>query len=441
MTTVLGSDALPHEERIEFEELLQNMTAAYSEAKICPYNPDKANDQTFLKRPRRTFVRKINDFRNYVFLEENYQLQSQFTRNNDSSDYKDRTEDVCLPTLRLEPDLEHIMAKSRNPEELLYVWRAWREASGRPLRRQYSRFIEISNKAARLNGFKSTTDFWQRDYESDNLNVELDRIWDEIKPFYEQLHAYVRRKLKERYGDQYFGSDGTIPVHLLGNMWGKSWVNLLNITIPFANWSFLDLTLNMVRQNYTPTVIYKTAEDFYLSLGFNALPKSFWLRSIDGANPGFHEAVSDAIALSVATPSYMAKNGLLSTDVLTYKDNINSLFTTALNKIVYLPFALVADKWRWKVFDREVQFRDMNTYWWQLKFIYQGLSPPVFRSTLEFDPGSKDRILAHKPYLRYFIAYILKFQIHEELCFAAGHTGDLRKCNIYGSKAAGKKLQ
>ncbi|KAL7646406.1 UNVERIFIED_CONTAM: hypothetical protein RMT77_003319 [Armadillidium vulgare] len=502
MTTVLGNEALPHEERNEYEELLQNMTAAYSEAKICPYNPDKTNDQTFLKRPRTTFVRNNNDFRDHVFLEEKYQLQSQFTRNNDSSDYKDRTEDLCLPTLRLEPDLEHIMAKSRNPEELLYVWRAWREASGRPLRRRYLRFIEMSNKAARINGFKSTTDFWQRDYESNNLNEELDRVWDEIKPFYEQLHAYVRRKLKERYGDQYFGSDGTIPVHLLGNMWGQSWVNVLDITLPFANWSFRDVTINMVSKNYTPTVIYKTAEEFYLSLGFSPLPESFWLRSMlvkpsdrkvnchtssmdfcngidyrikhctqitmrdfitahhelghiyygmayknlnhvfrDGANPSFQEAVSDAISLSVATTSYMTKIGLLSTDVLPYKDNINSLFTTALNKIVYLPFTLVADKWRWKVFDREVEFRDMNTYWWQLKFIYQGISPPVFRSPLEFDPGSKYHIVAHKPYLRYFIAYILKFQIHEELCLAAGHKGDLQKCNIYGSKAAGTKLQ
>ncbi|RXG56886.1 Angiotensin-converting enzyme [Armadillidium vulgare] len=415
MTTVLGNEALPHEERNEYEELLQNMTAAYSEAKICPYNPDKTNDQTFLKRPRTTFVRNNNDFRDHVFLEEKYQLQSQFTRNNDSSDYKDRTEDLCLPTLRLEPDLEHIMAKSRNPEELLYVWRAWREASGRPLRRRYLRFIEMSNKAARINGFKSTTDFWQRDYESDNLNAELDRVWDEIKPFYEQLHAYVRRKLKERYGDQYFGSDGTIPVHLLAEeLLFVSWIQ-----VHFRNLSGYDQCwLNLRIEKFI--IIYI---------------------SRDGANPSFQEAVSDAISLSVATTSYMTKIGLLSTDVLPYKDNINSLFTTALNKIVYLPFTLVADKWRWKVFDREVEFRDMNTYWWQLKFIYQGISPPVFRSPLEFDPGSKYHIVAHKPYLRYFIAYILKFQIHEELCLAAGHKGDLQKCNIYGSKAAGTKLQ
>ncbi|RXG53110.1 Angiotensin-converting enzyme [Armadillidium vulgare] len=462
IATVLGSAALPAEERVEYAELLQSMKVIYAEARICPYDPNRVVDETFLTRPRTTFIRNDNDFRDYGFLEEEYQLQSQFTRNDDANDYNDRTEDICLPTLRLEPDLVRIMAESRNPKELLYVWRAWREASGRPLRRRYLRFIGLSNKAARLNGFNSTTDFWQRDYESDDLEVDLERIWDEVRPLYEQLHTYVRRKLKERYGDTYFSFDGTIPAHLLGNMWGQSWVNLLDITIPYENRPFLDVTQNMVRQGYTPARIYRTAEDFYLSLGFNPLPESFWQRSLliqppdrevichasawdfcngvdyrikhctqitmkdfitahhelghiyygmayknlphvfrDGANPGFHEAIGDAIALSVATPSHLSKIGLLAGDASTYEDDINFLFTTALDKIAFLPFALVVDKWRWKVFNREVEFQDMNIYWWQLKVIYQGISPPVFRSPLEFDPGSKYHIPAHIPYIRY----------------------------------------
>ncbi|KAB7494292.1 Angiotensin-converting enzyme [Armadillidium nasatum] len=403
IATVLGSAALPAEERVEYAELLQSMKVIYAEARICPYDPNRVVDETFLTRPRTTFIRNDNDFRDYGFLEEEYQLQSQFTRNDDANDYNDRTEDICLPTLRLEPDLVRIMAESRNPKELLYVWRAWREASGRPLRRRYLRFIGLSNKASRLNGFNSTTDFWQRDYESDDLEVDLERIWDEVRPLYEQLHTYVRRKLKERYGDTYFSFDGTIPAHLLGNMWGQSWVNLLDITIPYENRPFLDVTQNMVRQGYTPARIYRTAEDFYVSLGFNPLPESFWQRSLL-IQPPDREVICHASAWDFCNGvDYRIKH----CTQITMKD-----FITAHHELGHIYYGMA----------------------------YKNL-PHVFRSPLEFDPGSKYHIPAHIPYIRYFIAYILQFQIHEELCLAAGHTGDPHKCDIYGSQAAGEKLQ
>ena len=113
----------------------------------------------------------------------------------------------------------------------------------------------------------------------------------------------------------------------------------------------------------------------------------------------------------------------------------------ALDKIAFLPFGLVVDKWRWDVFSGKIPKEQYNKGWWDLRQKYQGVAPPVVRSESDFDAGAKYHVPASTPYMRYFLARIYQFQFHRALCKAAGFTGPLEKCSIYGNKAAGEKLK
>ncbi|HFE47132.1 MAG TPA: peptidase M2 family protein, partial [Nannocystis exedens] len=159
-----------------------------------------------------------------------------------------------------------------------------------------------------------------------------------------------------------------------------------------------------------------------------------------GANDGFHEAIGDALALSV-TPSYLKQVGLIDRVVSDEKALINLQMQDALEKVAFLPFGKLIDQWRWNVFSGAVTPDRYNASWWALRATYQGLAPPEERSEEDFDPGAKYHIPANVPYTRYFLARILQFQFHKALCAAAGHKGPLHTCSIYGSKEAGAKLQ
>jgi peptidyl-dipeptidase A len=113
----------------------------------------------------------------------------------------------------------------------------------------------------------------------------------------------------------------------------------------------------------------------------------------------------------------------------------------ALEKVAFMPFGLVVDQWRWKVFSGETQPAAYNRAWWDLVEKYQGVRAPVARSEADFDPGAKYHVPANTPYTRYFLAHILQFQFHRGLCQAAGFTGPLQECSIYGNAAAGEKLR
>jgi peptidyl-dipeptidase A len=112
----------------------------------------------------------------------------------------------------------------------------------------------------------------------------------------------------------------------------------------------------------------------------------------------------------------------------------------ALEKVAFLPFGLLIDKWRWDVFSGKVARDAYNPAWWQLKQRYQGVTAPVARTADDFDPGAKFHVAGSTPYVRYFLARIYQFQFHKALCQAAGYKGPLDQCSIHDNKAAGAKL-
>ncbi|XP_039290026.1 angiotensin-converting enzyme isoform X1 [Nilaparvata lugens] len=400
---------------------------------------------------------------------------------------------------RLEPELTHTLAHSRDFEEQLHVWRAWRDAVGPPIRNKYIRYVELINEAAKLNGFRDAGDQQKSQYEDEGFGQQITEIWSSLSPLYRQLHAYVRRKLADYYGPRRVRPDGPIPAHILGNMWGQSWKNIFDIVLPYPGKRRADVTPEMLRQGYTPLRMFQTAEEFFTSMGLKPMPVEFWHKSMlerptdrvaackasawdfcnrkdyrikqctevtmeqlltthhemthiqyylqyaenpilfrDGANPAFHEAVSDAILLSVTTPRHMHRIGLLNNITDDYETNINFLLEMALDKVAYLPFAYLVDQWRWSIFSEGVE--GINARWWELRLHHQGVIPPVSRGESDFDPAAKYHIVADQPYMRYFVSLVLQFQIHEALCQAAGHIGTLHTCDIYRSREAGRLI-
>jgi peptidyl-dipeptidase A len=396
-------------------------------------------------------------------------------------------------------ELSKILAESRDPKALRDAWTGW-HAISKPIRQDFVRYVDLANKGARQLGFKDNGAMWRSKYDMapDDFSKELDRLWDQVKPLYLSLHAYVRNRLHEKYGDA-VPPGGAIPADLLGNMWAQDWDNIYPLIAPANADPGYDVTALLKKRNTDWKQMVKYGEGFFTSLGFAPLPETFWERSLflkpkdrdvvchasawdidtlndvrlkmciqitgedfltvhhelghnfyqraysklppsfrDSANDGFHEAVGDTIALSI-TPEYLVKIGLLDRAPDTSKD-IGLLLHKALEKIAFLPFGLVIDQWRWKVFSGEIPPEKYNQAWWQLRQKYQGIAPPAPRGEADFDPGAKYHVAANVPYMRYFLADILQFQFHRALSQAAGCTGPLNRCSIYGNKEAGAKL-
>ena len=150
-----------------------------------------------------------------------------------------------------------------------------------------------------------------------------------------------------------------------------------------------------------------------------------------GANGGFHEAIGDMIALSI-TPEYLQEIGLLDQTPDASKD-VGLLMGQALEKIAFMPFGLLMDKWRWQVFSGELTPQTYNEGWWALRSQYQGVRAPTERSADHFDPSGKYHIPNNVSYTRYFVAHILQFQFHKAACEMSGWEGPLHRCSVYGS--------
>ena len=403
---------------------------------------------------------------------------------------------------------EAVIDNSRDPDELLKAWEGWRNI-GKPMKDMYLRMVEIGNLGAKDLGYEGLTDLWfsQYDMPADDFLAETDRVWDELKPLYDALHCHVRNELSEHYGEAVVSKAGSMPAHVLGNMWGQSWANIYDLVYtpdnPTADTN-IDLTKILEEKDIGEIEMVEIAENFFLSLGFEPLPKTFWERSLfikpqdhnvvchasawdldsdandlrvkmciernaedfstihhelghifyyqaysqqpsifqRGANDGFHEAVGDLLTLSI-TPDYYHKIGMITeAEAINAKsDPISLLMQQALDGVVSVPWTLMLDKWRAGVFSGETSEAELNNSWWELREYYQGIEAPRERDADAFDPGAKYHIPGNTPYTRYYLAKILQYQFHESLCNQIGFEGPLHECSIYNNELAGEQLR
>lgn len=397
-------------------------------------------------------------------------------------------------------EITRIFGRSQDPSELRDVWVGWHNTAT-PIRGPYARFVELANQGAREVGFRDAGERWRSNYDmsAEEFETEVERLWKAVRPLYTLLHAYIRKRLHEHYGESVVPRTGPIPGHLLGNVWAQSWLNILPLVEASANSRAFDLESVLHQKSVTPKGMVEYAERFFTSIGLDPLPPTFWERSLltrpsdrevlchasawdmdydldlrikmcidvgaedfyvvhhelghlmydrayrhlpflerEGANDGFHEALGDTIVLSM-TPAYFRQVGLMGPGDLPGEAR-SLLLARALDKVVFLPFGLAVDRWRWKVFDGSIGPEDYTQSWWQLRQEYQGIVPPVPRGENTFDPGAKMHVAAHVPYIRYFLAHLLQFQFHRAFARLAGHEGPLHEFSMYGHRAAGARL-
>jgi peptidyl-dipeptidase A len=401
-------------------------------------------------------------------------------------------------------DLEEAMGRVREPAKLQEMWTSWHDHVGAPMRADYARLVGIANEGARELGFADLGAMWRSGYDmsADEFAQEMDRLWLQVKPLYDQLHCYVRAKLHEKYGAQVQAANGPIRADLLGNMWAQEWGNIYELVAPSGAGDIgYNLTELLIAKGYDPVRMVKAGEGFYTSLGLPPLPSTFWDRSqfvkprdrevvchasawdvdnkddlrikmcikvnaddfvvihhelghnyyqraynqlpflfLNGAHDGFHEAIGDFIALS-ATPEYLVQIGLLESSKVPAADkDIGLLLRQAMDKVAFLPFGLLMDKWRWGVFSGATKPDDYQKAWTALRRQYQGIVPPADRPANAFDPGAKFHIPGNTPYARYFLASILQFQFYQAAAKQMGWKGPLHRCSFYGNKAVGEKF-
>ena len=402
-------------------------------------------------------------------------------------------------------DIEAEMGNLQNtPAQFAEMWTSWHDNVGAPMKDDYARMVGIANEGSKELGFADTGAMWRSGYDMspEEFAKTTERLWQEVKPLYMALHTYTRWKLNEKYGDAVQPKTGPIRADLLGNMWAQEWGNIYPLVAPKGAGDLgYDVGDLLTAQGKTPLDMVKAGENFYSSLGFAALPETFWKRSqflkpadrevvchasawdidnkddirikmcikvnaddfttihhelghnyyqraynkqpflyLNGANDGFHEAIGDFVALSI-TPQYLVDIGLLDKAKVPSADkDTGLLLRQAMDKVAFLPFGLLVDRWRWGVFDGTIKPADYNTAWTQLRTQYQGIVPPAERPANAFDAGAKFHIPGNTPYTRYFLARILQFQFYQAACKQAGWKGPLHRCSFYGNKEVGAKL-
>ncbi|XP_054767848.2 angiotensin-converting enzyme-like [Lytechinus pictus] len=286
---------------------------------------------------------------------------------------------ICRPDdpsecLKLEPDLTEILATSTDWDELMWAWQEFRNIIGKANKPYYVRYVDIANQGARANGYDDLGDYWRSDY-GDDLETQVYELYNAILPLYKQLHAYVRRKLNGIYGSEHVSLTGLLPANVLGDMWGRFW-NIYPHVVPYPDLPDIDVSDEMVRQNYTVDRLFRMADDFFSSMGLIPANDAFWENSMferpddgrrvlchpqawdflnredfrikmctevnmdyfmtvhhelghiqyamnykhqpvsfrRGANGAFHEAIGEVIAQSVATPKHLKVVGLFDGD-------------------------------------------------------------------------------------------------------------------------------
>ncbi len=401
-------------------------------------------------------------------------------------------------------EIEARMGSVRDPEDLREMWTSWNDNVGAPMRPQFARMTEIANAGARELGFADTGAMWRSKYDMspEEFAALTERLWNEVRPLYEEIHCFARAGLNRRYGDQVQPETGPIRADLLGNLWAQEWGNIYEVVAPRnAAPAPYNLTRLLEQADYTPERIVRQGESFFSSLGFAPLPQTFWERSmitqprdrevichasawdvdnvedlrikmctrvnaddfvtvhhelghnyyqraynqqpllhLDSANDGFHEAIGDMIALSI-TPEYLVQIGLLRENQLpTPEQDRSLLLRQALDKIAFLPFGLLVDRYRWGIFSGEIQPDNYQAAWDAMRLRYQGITPPVARTEQNFDAGSKYHVAASVPYTRYFLARILQFQFYKAACDISGWQGPLHRCSFYGNREVGRRL-
>ena len=395
-------------------------------------------------------------------------------------------------------EAEEVIGKLRDPGELETLWTAM-STNLPPMRKGFEQVVALSNQGARTLGFKDTGEMWRSAYDMPPAEFAalVERLWKQVEPLYKNLHCYRRARLSDTFGNSVQPRTGPIRQHLLA----PKWETVSDIYLPRSDSVSVDLTKLLVERGYDVPKMFKDGEAFFTSLGFAALPQTFWTRSMftrppdreiscwanawdidgagdvrisgcfrinaddfytahhelghiyyylatgeldtmfaDGANDGFHEAVGDFITLSARTQTYLQQIGLLDRDAPQESD-LAFLMRMLHAHGGVMAFNMAIETWRWDVFAGKFTPEQYNDAWWQRRRQYLGVVPPAPRPREAFDPGGVYHVATFQPSIRYFLAEVYQFQFHRAACRIAGWNGPLHRCSIYGNKEVGERFK
>jgi len=394
-------------------------------------------------------------------------------------------------------DLDRVLVESRDLDERRAVWET-SKTIGAPLRAGLLRLRDLRNEVARALGYDDFFALQVADYGMTvpEMSALCDGLVSDVRPLYEQLHAWARQTLAKRYGVD--APDGPIPAHWLTNRWGQNWPALID-----------GVDLDAPFKAKTREYITEQAERFYVSLGFPALPKSFYERSdlypadpgsgrkknshasawhVDlrddvrslmsiepdsrwfttahhelghiyyyisystpavppllrgGANRAFHEGIGDLIGLAASQRPYLKAVGLLPAEA-ERADPVTWLLDTALDgaSAVFMPFAAgVMTRFERDFYAGKIADDGLNAAWWQLAGSLQGIAPPGPRPETLCDPATKTHINDDPgQYYDYALGTVIKFQLHDHIAREILKQ-DPRECNYFGDKRVGDFLR
>ncbi len=400
-------------------------------------------------------------------------------------------------------EVRHAMETTRDPEALLHLWHEW-HAVGHDLEDDYARYVALSRQGAQSLGFHDVGELWRSVYDMSptEMAADTERLWAEIRPLYAALHCHTRAALSKAYGAGVQAPAGPIRIELTRNPMGMYWVGAYDLLATGLPTPGYDLDHLLESHPSSGEALAHYADRFWTSTGLPAMPASFWTRSLfdkpsdrtvacsgsaaivgdptdvrlkmcvgnnaldfstvhhevghavyalayqeqpylfrGAANDAFHEAVADLGALSI-TPAYLQAIGIITpAEALGADQDLGLLLRMALQRVTFLPFSLIVDRWRWQVYAGAVPPAQYDATWWSLVAQYQGLMPGETRPEGSFDIAALPHITSDISYIRYFYAYLIEFQLFKAACDAAGWTGPLHRCSLYGNAAAGAHLR
>lgn len=387
--------------------------------------------------------------------------------------------------------IDDVISTSTNLAERLAVWKASKE-SGVALKPGLLQLRDLRNRVARELGFSSFFALQSANFgmSVDEMKALTDRLVQETRPLYLQLHCWARHKLAERYGQ---AAPKLIPAHWLPNRWGQEWPGLVE-----------SVDLDPLFKGKQPEWIVRQAVNYGESLGLPKVAESFWTKSDlyelpadtkrkknthasawdinlegdvrslenvkadfgwfmtahhelghvfyqlaymrpevpyvlrEGASPAMHEAMAETLATPTVQLPYLRQLGLVSVD--TKFDEMQWLLNSALDQVVFIPWSAgVMAAWERDFYEGNLSAEQLNQRWWEHVAKYQGFAPPEARGEEFCDPATKTHINDDPgDYYKYSIAFALKYQLHLHIAKKLGQ--DPRNCNFQGNKEVGDYL-
>uniref|UniRef100_A0A1I8NRP3 Angiotensin-converting enzyme n=1 Tax=Stomoxys calcitrans TaxID=35570 RepID=A0A1I8NRP3_STOCA len=395
------------------------------------------------------------------------------------------------------PDIQKVYETSNDPEELKYYWNAWLEKNTVWAATNFYTIIEAMKKSATILD-RPVLNMYYSNFDIEEFLKEMDKVMEELKPTYKQLHAFIRHELHKKYGSEVIDAEGPIPHHLFQQVLAQAWKegSVIENYFPFKELPPYDGFV----KDFSSKKLLNDAQDFYKSLGFSDLDEDFLKNrltaqdesnSINGCRavifdltpkvymhycqkvdfkkfmqmhgyvgriqyaqekkdlPAyFFESydleypVGEAVILSASTPKHLQAIGLAKNFEFSEKTLMNRLFRMGIHTILNIPQYYVHSKIVKELLNDTVDMETVNKRYWKLMEDYAGVEPPSDR-----DEGCID--FPYKFYLdveqnhqtQKFVSEVVGYQFYKALCQKAGEQGQLYNCDFYGNKNVGNAMK